>query len=91
MFAIGPAEALVLFALIMLPLFAIFVWALVDALRRSDAQWQAAGQSKVLWAILIAVLGFLGAALYYFIPRPALERVRQREAAQRGTSRDSLR
>ena len=77
MFALGPAELLVISVLIMLPLFAIFVWALVDALRRSDAEWQAAGQSKVLWAILIAVLGILGAALYFFIPRPALQRARE--------------
>ena len=87
MFAVGPAELVVIFALVMLPLFAIFVWALVDALRRSDAEWEAAGQSKVLWAILIAVLGFLGAALYFFIPRPDLERARRRALGSGGSDR----
>ncbi len=67
--------ALPIFALVALLAFAFWVWTLVDCLRRPDQQWQAAGQNKILWAVLIAVLGVLGSILYVVIPRPALRRV----------------
>ncbi|KRF25276.1 PLDc N-terminal domain-containing protein [Phycicoccus sp. Soil803] len=54
--------------------FVLWLWALVDALRRPDQQWKAAGQNKVLFVVLIVILGWLGALLYAVIPRPALAR-----------------
>lgn len=47
---------------------------LVDAIRRSDEQWAAAGQNKVLWVLLMVFLGGLVTLVYVFYPRPALKR-----------------
>jgi hypothetical protein len=52
----------------------LWVWSLVDALRIRDQVWDAAGQNKVLWVLLIVLLGLLGSVLYLFIPKPALRR-----------------
>jgi hypothetical protein len=64
------------FAVLAVVVTALWIWSLVDALRISDATWDAAGQNKVLWAILIALLGILGSVLYLFMARPALTRGR---------------
>ena len=55
---------------------ALWIWSLVDALRISDRRWATAGQSKLLWVLLIVFLGVVGSALYVAIPRPALGRLR---------------
>ncbi len=67
----------IVFAIIMLAFFAVFVWGLVDALRRSDEEWAAAGQSKWLWVVVILVAGVIGVVLYWFMVRPKLEQVRR--------------
>jgi hypothetical protein len=59
-----------------------WIWSIVDAARRPDEQWTAAGQSKALWlGIIIGTgvigclsFGWVGALLYLLIPRPALQR-----------------
>jgi hypothetical protein len=53
---------------------ALWVWSLVDALRITEDRWVMAGQSKILWVVLIAVLGLLGSILYVAMARPALGR-----------------
>lgn len=58
-------------------LFGLWLWALVDALRFDDEVWRAARQTKPLMVALIVVLGFLGALLYAAIARPALSRARR--------------
>ncbi|MEO6414211.1 MAG: PLDc N-terminal domain-containing protein [Pedococcus sp.] len=55
--------------------FVLWLWALVDALRNPDQRWKAAGHNKVLYVVLIVILGWVGALLYALIPRPALRRV----------------
>jgi hypothetical protein len=55
----------------------LWIWGLVDALRISDNRWATAGQSKLIWVLVIVFLGVLGAILYAVIARPAL-------TAQRG-------
>jgi hypothetical protein len=55
-----------------LGLAALWIWSLVDALRISDQRWAAAGQNKVLWLVLIVLLGLLGSLLYVLMPRKAL-------------------
>jgi hypothetical protein len=57
-----------------LVLTALWVWSLVDALRIRDRVWDAAGQNKVLWVLLIVLLGLLGSVLYLFIPKPELRK-----------------
>jgi len=54
---------------------ALWLWSLVDALRTNDQTWNAAGQNKLVWVVVIMLLGFLGSILYVAFPRPALKRV----------------
>lgn len=71
------AEWLVLIGGVALPLIglAITVWwllMLIQALRTPDSVWAAAGQSKLVYVLLMIFLGWLGALLYVFIARPGL-------------------
>lgn len=50
----------------------LWLWGLVDALRISDERWATAGQSKLIWVLVIVFLGALGALLYAVIARPVL-------------------
>ena len=59
-------------ALVGLLMSVIWIVALVDALRISDREWDRAGQSKLLWVLLIALLGVIGAILYFAMARPSL-------------------
>jgi hypothetical protein len=51
-----------------------WLWALVDALRRPDQQYTAAGQNKVLWLLVVLLGHFIGALIYLLVARPQLER-----------------
>lgn len=53
---------------------AIWVWALADSLRRPAHQWTAAGQSQVVWVLVIVVANLIGSLLYLVIARPMLNR-----------------
>jgi hypothetical protein len=68
-----PVGTVLVFAVIGLVMF-LWLWALIDAVRISDQVWGAADQSKILWVILIVLLGLLGSLLYVVIPGPALRR-----------------
>ena len=43
-----------------------WIWMLIDAATKEPDQ----GNSKVVWVIIVALLGFLGAAIYFFVRRP---------------------
>lgn len=73
MFAIGAAEMLVVLGL-GLVMTVLWLLALVDALRVPDPAWQRAGQSKLLWVLVVVLAGWLGALLYAVMARPALGR-----------------
>jgi solute carrier family 34 (sodium-dependent phosphate cotransporter) len=58
-------------------LVALPVWALIDAIGRSDRHWDQIGKSKRFWVVLLAVgipvgLGFVGALVYLTTIRPKL-------------------
>ena len=72
---IGVPELLIL---LVLPLaFGTVLWlvGLIDALRTPDGKWEVAGQSKILYVLLMVFLGLLGTLLYALIARPALKRI----------------
>ena len=48
-----------------------WVWTLVDCLVHEPSE----GNEKIVWAVVIAILHVMGAALYFFIRRP--ERIQQ--------------
>ncbi len=56
----------------------LWVWALVDAVRRPTSEWDAAAQNQLLWVVVIVVTGAIGALIYLFVARPQLQRARER-------------
>jgi hypothetical protein len=52
--------------------------AISDAVTWSDVHWDAAGLPKLRWFLIMAFLGVIGAALYWFRARPRLEKVHLR-------------
>lgn len=64
----------VLFAVASVGLFVWWLLVLIQALRVPDHDWAAAGQSKILWVLVMVLLGILGTILYVLIARPALGR-----------------
>ncbi|WP_435746928.1 DUF2516 family protein [Nocardioides sp. SYSU DS0663] len=72
----------IIFVVVTLLALALWLWALVDALRFTEQEWEAAGQSRNLWLVLLvgallAGIPFVAALVYLFWPRPALKRARQ--------------
>ncbi len=43
-----------------------WVWMLVDCVSNEPSE----GNDKLIWALVIIFLNFLGAAIYYFVRRP---------------------
>jgi hypothetical protein len=84
---VGPSELLVLLLVIGAISFmflALPIWAIVDAARRPDWQYDVTGQSKTLWIVLpavglfVCVPGAIVAAIVYFASvRPKLTHARQ--------------
>jgi hypothetical protein len=66
----GAAIGSALILLVILALAALWAWALVDAIRvPDDAQYRAG--TKLVWVLVIALTGLVGAALYLAVGRPA--------------------
>ena len=51
----------------------VWLWALYDAVTRPEEVWLAAGESKIMWCLLIVVLQFFGTLFYVLWTRPKLE------------------
>lgn len=68
-----PAGSIFVLAVVVVG-FVLWLWSLVDALRIPDQSWNAAGQSKLVWVVVVILLGLLGSILYLAIPRRALTR-----------------
>ena len=87
--ALGALAILLGFVLFVAGL-ALWLWAVVDAVRRPEAQWAAAGQSKALWLVVLVVsllvggLAWIGALLYLLVARPALTRAERARAGRYG-------
>lgn len=48
------------------------VWAMAHALRTTEERWDAAGQSRLVWVVVILLAPLLGPVLYYLIALPRL-------------------
>ncbi len=67
-------------SLVVLPVLAtpmLMVWALVDMLRRPLAQWKAAGEERLVWALVIVFVALVGPILYLLIGRKNLDATNQ--------------
>ena len=67
----------VLFGLVALAGFAFWVWSLVDAIQRPDAEWEQAGQNKLIWILVIIFVGCIGSIIYLVVARPQLENAKR--------------
>jgi hypothetical protein len=67
---VGAAIGSALILLVLLALAALWVWALVDAIRVPDDSDYRAG-TKLVWILVIVLTGFIGAAVYLAVGRPA--------------------
>ena len=74
---LGPAEMIILVGILVL--LVLPVWAIVDALQATEAQWEAIGQQRTLWLVLIAagtlcggLIGTILAIVYLATVRPKL-------------------
>ena len=64
--AIGLGIGMIIFWIIFSVLgFALFLWALIDVIRRNFPNQN----DKILWIVLIILIGFLGPILYLIIGR----------------------
>ncbi len=64
----------ILAGLVLVGLFVLWLAVLVQALRVPDSTWEAADQSKLVYVLLMVLLGLLGTILYALVARPALRR-----------------
>ena len=54
-----------------------WIWSLVDAIQRPDADWEQAGQNKLVWILVLIFIGFIGSIIYLLVARPSLEEVKR--------------
>ncbi|QSR28090.1 hypothetical protein CFH99_20940 [Nocardioides aromaticivorans] len=82
--AFGLAVVLggLLIGLAVVGLFVLWLAVLVQALRIPDSTWEAADQSKLVYVLLMVLLGLLGTLLYWLVARPALRRAGASAPAQ---------
>ncbi|MCP4227119.1 MAG: hypothetical protein GY773_27560 [Actinomycetia bacterium] len=66
-----------IFVLLLVPRFIFWIWSLLDALRRPDADWEQAGQNKLVWVLVLIFIGFIGSIIYLLVARPALENAKR--------------
>ena len=65
------------FAMLFIPLLIIIpgltIWALIDLLRRPASEWSDAGQERLVWALVVVLVGVIGPVLYLTLGRSMLD------------------
>jgi hypothetical protein len=69
--AIGLFGGLVVLLVLALPV--LLVWALWDLLQRPAEVWVAAGQDRLIWALVVIFVALIGPVLYLVTARPRLD------------------
>lgn len=63
----GPELIIIVFLLIFsLATTAFWLWVLVDCVTKEPAE----GDNRMIWVLVVALAGFIGAAVYFFARRP---------------------
>jgi peptidoglycan/LPS O-acetylase OafA/YrhL len=65
--------------LLVVPL-VLLVWALVDLVRRPEVEWTMAGQDRMVWVLIVVLVGLIGPILYLLVGRTRLNEARLRLA-----------
>jgi hypothetical protein len=55
------------FAAIGLAVTAFWIWMLIDCIQNEPST----GNDKLIWVLVIVLLGWVGAAIYFFVRRPS--------------------
>ena len=55
--------------LILIPAQVLWIFMLIEVCRLPDAQYRAAATEKVTWVVIVAVVGFIGALIWFFAKR----------------------
>lgn len=78
--AVGAGMSVIFLAMMVLAVGGMAIWivALIECVRFPDPVYRAAGSEKVTWILVIALLGWIGAIIYWFVIR---SRLRDAEAA----------
>jgi hypothetical protein len=64
--AIGGLLGCVCMLLVVVPTFGFWIWMLIDVITKEPA----GGDQKLMWILIVVLLGFIGALVYYFVRRP---------------------
>ena len=70
-FLLGPCVCLPFAGIFVLALTAFWIWMIIDAATKEPAE----DPNKIMWVLIVVLLHWLGAAIYYFARRP--ERIRK--------------
>lgn len=62
-------EGLFLFGVVGVALTVLWVWALVDVVKTPEARFKVG--NTLVWVLIVAVAGWLGAIIYVLVGRPA--------------------
>jgi hypothetical protein len=65
----GAAVLVTVFVLLGIGAFAVWIWALVDAVKVPDDSMYKAG-NKLVWILVIVLAGVVGAIVYLIVGRP---------------------
>lgn len=55
-----------IFSLVMIALLVMWVWMLIDVIKRPEEQFEG-GMSKVVWIVLMVFFSYIAAIIYYFM------------------------
>lgn len=66
----GAAALVIVFVLLAIASFAVWIWALVDAVKVPDDSMYKNG-NKLVWILVIVLAGLIGAIVYLIVGRPA--------------------
>jgi hypothetical protein len=57
---------LLIISVLIIPIVGLWIWMLVDCLTKEPAE----GNERLIWLLVIVLVGFIGALLYLLIRRP---------------------
>ena len=60
--------------IVVLGLLALWIWMLVDCVKRDENNFPSLGENtKIIWILIIALAGWVGAIIYYFMVKQKMD------------------
>lgn len=61
--------------LIVIGLLALWVWMLVDCIKREEDEFPSMGENtKLIWILIVALTGWIGAIIYFFMVKQKVDK-----------------